>query len=219
VHCIQNHDQVGNRAMGNRLGQDVSPAAFRAMSTLLLLSPFTPLIFMGQEWNASTPFQYFTDHHEELGRLVTVGRRKEFERFARFAAEDVPDPQAKETFDRSRLDWEEKQHPDRAGIVALYRELLRMRREDPRLRNPARGDWDARALGDAVRLERRDSSGPALYVVANIRGEARIDLEPGARVMLWSEEPRFGGISEVPPLRAGRLELAGPSAVVYSAGC
>ena len=84
------------------------------MSALLLLSPYTPLLFMGQEWNASTPFLYFTDHHEELGRLVTEGRRKEFASFARFAGDAVPDPQALETFARSRLDWSEAERPPHA---------------------------------------------------------------------------------------------------------
>jgi maltooligosyltrehalose trehalohydrolase len=82
VHCIQNHDQVGNRAMGDRLTESVQPDLYRALSALLLLSPYTPLLWMGQEWAATTPFLYFTDHPEELGRLVTEGRRNEFRHFS-----------------------------------------------------------------------------------------------------------------------------------------
>src|SRR5690606_31763313 len=96
VHCIQNHDQVGNRAMGERLNHDVEPNVYRALSALLLLTPSTPLLWMGQEWAASTPFLYFTDHPTELGRLVTEGRRKEFEGFSAFRdparRTAIPDP-------------------------------------------------------------------------------------------------------------------------------
>ncbi|MGA9524513.1 MAG: malto-oligosyltrehalose trehalohydrolase [Myxococcaceae bacterium] len=214
VLCIENHDQVGNRATGNRLEHDVSPAAFRAMSTLLLLSPYTPLLFMGQEWNASTPFQYFTDHPEALGRAVTEGRRKEFDAFARFAAEEVPDPQAPETFERSKLDWAQRERPPHAGVYALYRELLRLRREDPRLLEHTRGSWDAEPVGEAVRLVRRgpDSS---LCVFVNVRGKLAYELERDAQMLLWSEEPRFGGALTSAPIHQGKLVLEGPQAAVY----
>lgn len=214
VHCIQNHDQIGNRAVGDRLSESVSPAAFRAMSTLLLLSPYTPLLFMGQEWNAKTPFQYFTHHHPELGRLVTEGRRKEFEHFANFKAEQVPDPQALETFERSRLDWVERERSGNAQVLALYRELLRLRAEDPLLRQRERGSFEAQALGDnAVALERRAGSNKLLIVVA-IRGTVRAPMPPGAKLLLWSEHPRFGGGSEQSPLGGGALVLEGPGAAV-----
>src|SRR5262249_26784144 len=85
VFCIENHDQVGNRALGERLNALVSPAAYRVASALLLLVPETPLLFMGQEFAASTPFLFFTDHESELGRRVTEGRRAEFAAFAAFA--------------------------------------------------------------------------------------------------------------------------------------
>src|SRR6185437_6819287 len=87
LFCIQNHDQIGNRAFGDRLSSEISRAAFYAASALLLLAPEIPLIFMGQEWAASEPFLFFTNHHDELGRLVTEGRRKEFEHFSIFGDE------------------------------------------------------------------------------------------------------------------------------------
>ncbi len=215
VHCIQNHDQVGNRAHGERLGADVSPAAFRAMSTLFLLAPYTPLLFMGQEWNASTPFIYFTDHNAELGRLVTEGRRKEFAGFKRFAGSEVPDPQAVETFTRSKLDWSEAERPEHAGVRALYRELLRLRATDASLRERRRGHFDARPLGkDALVLERRGPSGGALHVLLNVRGSLEHRLPAGAELVLWSEAPRFGGASQEEPLRSGVLRLEGPMAAV-----
>jgi maltooligosyltrehalose trehalohydrolase len=216
VHCIQNHDQVGNRAHGERLGHDVSQAAFRAMSTLLLLSPYTPLLFMGQEWNARTPFLYFTDHHEELGRLVTEGRRREFAGFARFAGDTVPDPQAVETFERSRLDWSEAERPPHVQVRALYRELLRLRASEPALRERGRGSFDVRALGaDALVLERQ-GAGQALLVFINLRGrmEHRLPASSRAELVLWSEAPRFSGAEEAAPLREGLVRLEGPSAAV-----
>jgi len=85
IFCLQNHDQIGNRPFGRRLHHQIDPALFRALSAVLLVAPETPLLFMGQEWAASSPFLYFTDHHQELGRLVTEGRRREFSRFDAFA--------------------------------------------------------------------------------------------------------------------------------------
>ncbi|MBZ4412032.1 malto-oligosyltrehalose trehalohydrolase [Myxococcus sp. MISCRS1] len=214
VYCIQNHDQVGNRPLGERLGHDVSPAAFRAMSTLLLASPYTPLLFMGQEWNASTPFLYFTDHHAELGRLVTEGRRREFAGFSRFAGEEVPDPQAQDTFTRSRLDWSEAQRPEHAGVLALYRELLALRASDPTLTDARRGTYDARAVGpDALVLERR-GGGQVLQVLVALRGEVEHAVPADAQVVLWSDAPRFGGDVSASPLTGGTLRLRGPGAVV-----
>src|SRR5690606_35197220 len=114
VFCIQNHDQVGNRALGERLHHQVELAAFRAATVILLRAPATPLLFMGQEWAASTPFLYFTDHPEPLGSMVTEGRRKEFQHFSAFsdpeALERIPDPQAEGTFRRCILDRSECAH-------------------------------------------------------------------------------------------------------------
>lgn len=216
VHCIQNHDQVGNRAHGERLGQDVPPAAFRAMSTLLLMSPYTPLLFMGQEWNASTPFLFFTDHHEELGRLVTEGRRKEFAGFARFSGDTVPDPQARETFEQSRLDWSEAERPPHSRIRALYRELLRLRATEPALKEHGRGTYDARPLGAHALVLERKGAGQRLLVFINVKGqlEHRLPEATRAQVLLWSEAPGFGGSVEAPPLREGLVRLDGPSALV-----
>ncbi|MDA8218876.1 MAG: malto-oligosyltrehalose trehalohydrolase, partial [Dehalococcoidales bacterium] len=108
LYCLQNHDQVGNRAFGERLNHMLGRNLYATASALLLLVPETPLIFMGQEFAASTPFLYFTDHNPELGKLVTIGRREEFKRFSAFSdperREQIPDPQAEATFLRSKLD-------------------------------------------------------------------------------------------------------------------
>src|SRR5271157_2835029 len=106
IHCISNHDQIGNRAFGDRLNKVVTPAPYRAASAFLLTGPYTPMLFMGQEWAASSPFLYFTDHHDELGKGVTEGRRKEFADFSDFKntakRSKIPNPQAVSTFKRSK---------------------------------------------------------------------------------------------------------------------
>ncbi|WP_428263688.1 malto-oligosyltrehalose trehalohydrolase [Haliangium sp.] len=128
VFCIQNHDQVGNRAQGDRLSDGIDLARYRALTALLLFCPQTPLLFMGQEWAATTPFQYFTDHEPELGEKVRAGRQREFAAFPDFAG-DPPDPQAAATFERSRLDWAERNRMPHLGIRLLYRDLLNRRRD------------------------------------------------------------------------------------------
>ncbi|WP_434046843.1 MULTISPECIES: malto-oligosyltrehalose trehalohydrolase [Sorangium] len=215
VHCIQNHDQIGNRALGDRLGAAVSPAAFRTMSALLLITPYTPLLFMGQEWNARTPFQYFTDHDAELGRLVTEGRRREFQYFTSFSGAEVPDPQDPRTFQRSKLDWSERQRPEHAGVLAWYRELLGLRAAHPALRRRGRGDFSAEAISpDAVRIERRGGEATVIALVA-LRGALDVDLgRPEARALAFSEEPRFGGAAQRVPLERGRAAFEGPAVLI-----
>lgn len=130
VVFAQNHDQIGNRALGERLSHLVDVERTKAAAALVLLSPFVPMLFQGEEWAASTPFQYFTDHHAELGRLVTEGRRREFASFA-WSADEVPDPQAKETFERSKLRWEELGEDSHREILEWHRDLIALRREIP----------------------------------------------------------------------------------------
>ncbi len=236
VHCIQNHDQVGNRAMGDRLCHGVPLPAYRAASALLLLTPGTPLLWMGQEWAATSPFLYFTDHPEELGRKVTEGRREEFRHFSAFVdparRARIPDPQDPETFRRSRLDWEERERPPHAGVLALYRELLALRRGEPALRARGRDTVAAVAVGEtAVALRRSDGRGSALLLVAGLGpGRLRVDTATreetrppeGARwdLVLSTEEGRFGGerVGELATVSAGGvLELEGPGAVLLRA--
>jgi len=128
VVCAQNHDQIGNRAQGERLSMMLGVAQLKAIAALTLLSPFVPLLFQGEEWGASTPFLYFTDHEDaELGRLVAEGRSKEFSDFHWAGA--VPNPQEPGTFTRSKLDWSELPRPPHAEIFEWYRQLIALRRE------------------------------------------------------------------------------------------
>ena len=178
VYSLQNHDQVGNRARGERLNALVSLDEYLAASVLFLCLPMTPLLFMGQEWAASTPFAYFTDHHPELGRLVSAGRLREFAAFAAFQHEDarnlVLDPQADATFTASQLVWDERTQEPHARTLELYRALLALRRSDPVLRNAARQDLVAKSHGDVlvVRIQR----GPAARLVLVNFGSTPIEL-------------------------------------------
>jgi maltooligosyltrehalose trehalohydrolase len=233
VHCIQNHDQVGNRPFGDRLTETVEPPVFRTLSAVLLLSPYTPLLWMGQEWAATSPFQYFTDHPEELGRLVTVGRREEFRHFSAFSDPErrhqIPDPQAPETFQRSKLRWEEREEPPHAGVLRLYRELLGLRRSESALRIPDRERFSVAELGEAsLALRRSAESGSEFLLVVNFRGEIRVELgeddvtaspaEARWCFELASEEPRFGGGGGWGRLEPdGVLHLMGPGAVLLRA--
>ncbi len=136
VVCTQNHDQVGNRALGERLSALVSQDRLLVAAALLLTSPFVPLLFQGEEWAASTPFQYFTDHADpELADAVREGRRSEFAAFG-WDPDAVPDPQDPATFERSRLDWSEPEQDGHARVLSWYRTLLALRRTRPELTDP-----------------------------------------------------------------------------------
>jgi maltooligosyltrehalose trehalohydrolase len=126
----QNHDQVGNRAQGERLTHLVSPGRAKIAAAVTLLSPFVPLLFQGEEWGASAPFQYFTDHDDALGAAVTEGRRAEVAAFGG-RADQVPDPQSPATFLRSKLDWTELGREPHREMADWYRQLLRLRRSLP----------------------------------------------------------------------------------------
>jgi maltooligosyltrehalose trehalohydrolase len=136
---------------------------------------------MGQEWAASTPFLYFTDHHEALGRAVREGRRREFKSFAAFAdpaaRERIPDPQAEETFTRSRLDWSEAEREPHASVLRLHRAALALRQGDPLLRASGRDGFTARARGeDALILSRRDRQEGGIVVLVQLRGAGTVAL-------------------------------------------
>ena len=163
VIFIQNHDQVGNRAFGSRLNQEVSGADYRAASALLLLCPETPLLFMGQEWGSNTPFLFFTDHTRELGRLVTEGRRQEFKHFSAFTdpkqRAQIPDPQDVSAFKKSGLVWDELNGAPHQGILRLYKTLLKLRQSEPALLNQGRQGVRVQVLDDStLLLERRGLS-------------------------------------------------------------
>ena len=128
VVSAQNHDQIGNRAQGERLSMMLGVPELKAVAALTLLSPYVPLLFQGEEWGARTPFLYFTDHENaELGRLVAEGRSKEFSSF-RWPG-SVPNPQEMQTFERSKLNWSELSEAPHAELFEWYRRLIRLRSE------------------------------------------------------------------------------------------
>ena len=136
VAYLQNHDQIGNRAVGDRLSAILTPGLLKVGATLLLTAPFTPMLFMGEEWAASSPWQFFTSHPEpELAAAVRTGRRREFAAHG-WAEAEVPDPQDPATFERSKLDWAELAKPPHAEILDLYKRLIALRRSRSDLSDP-----------------------------------------------------------------------------------
>ncbi|WP_406831483.1 malto-oligosyltrehalose trehalohydrolase [Pedococcus sp. KACC 23699] len=185
VAYLQTHDQVGNRAVGERISALVDPSQQGIGAALYLTSAFTPMIFMGEEWAATTPFQFFTDFEEpELAKAVTEGRRREFESHG-WAAHDVPDPQAEATYRRSQLRWDEVGEGDHRRMLAWYRDLIALRRREPSLDDGrldlVEADFDEQARWLVVRR------GP-LRIVANfadVAGAVPLDAAPVEVVLAW----------------------------------
>ena len=174
VFFLQNHDQIGNRAFGDRIHHKIDLALWRAASALLLMLPESPLLFMGQEWAASTPFLYFTDHNPELGHLVTEGRRKEFSKFAAFAdpasRDLIPDPQSQKSFEASRLCWEERTREPHASVARLYQRLLAIRKT----LTPSEKPVEITELGDSsLFLRRAAADGTELLTFVRLHGGGR----------------------------------------------
>jgi malto-oligosyltrehalose trehalohydrolase len=178
VNFLQNHDQIGNRAFGERLHQLASAEAMHALLEILLLAPSIPLMFMGDEWQADTPFLFFCDFNPELGKLVTEGRRKEFAKFPEFSKpenrERIPDPSARDTFERSRLNWTEVNQSHHAAWLAFYKQLLAIRQREivPRLdkliRKADGGSHCKLYDGTGLHVEWPLDDGTSLILVANL---------------------------------------------------
>jgi len=204
LYCISNHDQSGNHAFGERLSHFCSSEAYRAASALLLLAPYTPQLFMGQEWGTSAPFIYFTDHKEDLGRAVREGRRKEFARHSDFTDREkvssIPDPQSPAAFEKSKLPWSEIEQQPHAGILTLHRECLGARMSSPAFRPEGRENWKVADIG-MIALRLRD--GTDWLALADLTGGHHCSLREeefcrppaGKRwgLVLSSNEKQFGG--------------------------
>lgn len=205
----QTHDQIGNRAPGDRLAASRSPGALACAAALTLLGPFTPMLFMGEEWGARTPWQYFTDHPDPaLAQAVRDGRRREFAAHG-WRAEDVPDPQSPATPARSRLDWSEPRRAPYAALLAWHRELIALRHAHPELAEARLGD--ARVAYDETARRLTLRTGP-LCVAVNLDpgATARLPL-PEARTLLaaWHPDTRLaGGTLTLPPESAAVLRRA-----------
>ncbi len=208
VIFAQNHDQIGNRARGERLSMLLPPQELKAIAALTLLSPFVPLLFQGEEWGASTPFLYFTDHQDlELGRLGAEGRSREFNAFAWTG--EVPDPQARDTFEQSKLDWAEAGRPEHAELLLWYRRLIDLRRTrtrpsrtaKPRIKFDAAAKWFRFTLGDTL----------AMF---NFAAHAQpVPLPAGDWDMILSSEAADTGTMSEMPARGTRVFRVRPSEV------
>lgn len=202
VYCIQNHDQIGNRPVGDRLNHAIDPQRYRALSALLLLLPQTPLLFQGQEWAASTPFQYFTDHNPELGKLVTEGRRQEFAYFLTETGIEVPDPQAEATFANSKLKWAEIEQPPHAETLALYRDLISLRRTQSALRRTEREALHIDQIDERAFTIQRDGEQPGdtVLIVVNLGDQLEYALHTfgPASLLLDTNDTRYNGAPSTP---------------------
>jgi maltooligosyltrehalose trehalohydrolase len=231
VVFTQNHDQVGNTLHGARLSELTSPGRERALTAALLLGPQTPLLFMGQEFRASTPFAYFADYEGKIARDLWAGRRKEsavFEQFAAYEAQEaIQDPSAQTTMLRSKLDWSERE--THAGTYTLYHDLLALRRDDGTL--SARGAQvriDGAILAEHAWLLRWfDNSGEDRLLVVNLGSELsrRSWAEPllappegRAWKLRWSSDsPSYGGLGIIMPSTGEGWLISAESACLLAA--
>lgn len=210
AHCIQNHDQVGSRALGDRM-----------------VAPYTPLLFMEQEWNALTPFRYSTDPTPSRGTLVTEGRRAELAGFSAYrdpaARARIPDPPAEETFLVSELDWSGPRTDGGGRVLELHRALLRLRATESAMRDRSRRDFDVGVATDgaSILLCRAPGASIVAVVVALRRGiSLRLGdrlflrgLRAGREVLLTTDDVPFGGLGAV-PAPEGEVVLREAGAVV-----
>jgi malto-oligosyltrehalose trehalohydrolase len=207
VSFLQNHDQVGNRAFGERIGALAPPEALRAAVSVLLLSPMPPLLFMGEEWNAPHPFPFFCDFGPELADAVREGRRREFAQFPEFAdpaaRERIPDPLDPATFASAQLDWTKLGAPAHAEWLAYYRLLLALRHREivPRLAGLTSGQarWQLHS-GHAVDVTWRLSGGAALQAILSLAPKevSGFAISPRGR-LLFATDPEAAAAR---PLRA-----------------
>jgi malto-oligosyltrehalose trehalohydrolase len=220
VNFLQNHDQVGNRAFGERLTALTDPAALAAALAVLLLAPSPPLLFMGEELGSQRPFPFFCDFGADLADAVTEGRRRDLAAFERFAAPEVrrriPDPNEPATFESAGLDWRRLETPEGRECMALYRRLLDLRRREiaPRLAGAPGGSGRFRLLGDSgLRVRWRLGDESDLVLVANL-GDTPVPRPPeppGAR-LLYACPAQNAGARELSPWTVHWLLVPGETA-------
>jgi maltooligosyltrehalose trehalohydrolase len=203
---IQNHDQVGNRAVGDRVEAIVGMDRAKIAAAIVMMAPFIPMVFQGEEFAASTPFQYFADHEDpEMAKAVKEGRRGEFAAFG-WRPEDIPDPEKKETFERSKLRWDEIHEGRHEEMLEWYRRLIRLRRGTASLND---GDMSRvkvkfNAAARWLTMERG-----AVEVFCNLgRAVAEFDRKPGYAVAMVSREDVV--------VTPGKIMLPPDSAIILS---
>ena len=229
VTYLQNHDQVANTARGERHDKLTAPALYRAMSALLMLGPSTPMLFQGQEFGATTPFLYFCDHAGSLSDMVHRGRGKFLAQFRSLALAEMQsvfaNPASPATFERSKLDLDERER--NARIYNLYKDLIRLRREDPVLSTPKPRGIDGAVLSAAAFVLRCfDSKNNDRLLIVNLGADLHLDPAPEPLLapprdrhwdVVWSsEDPKYGGIGTFPPDSDENWRIAGHSALVLA---
>lgn len=217
----QNHDQTGNRMLGERTSVLASFGMRKLMAAAVLLSPFLPLLFMGEEWSAQTPFLYFVSHSDEqLINAVREGRKKEFEAFHQ--ERDTPDPQAEDTFYRSKLNWSEPYSGANQTMLRYYKELIRLRKSHPALNSCDRQNTAVEfSRSDCTLVLRRNCATSEVLCLMNFSDKRRLitvkDIGPVPRLLLDSSAPDWGGVEGVAATRtvAGGFVIASESITVY----
>ena len=205
IAFIQNHDQIGNRAFGERINAITDPAALRALIATYLLLPQRPMLFMGEEWAATQPFPYFCDFHGELAEQVREGRRSEFANFPEFKdpkqRDRIPDPLAEETFLSAKLDWAEVERPEHKEMLERYRNLISTRHEKivPLLDeiDGHAGQFEVRGP-NAVAVSWKINGGRELRFYANLCDRDQSEFPPTEGSILWHEGPEPQGNSYQP---------------------
>jgi maltooligosyltrehalose trehalohydrolase len=201
---IQNHDQVGNRAVGDRLREIAGFDRAKIAAAMVLTSPFIPMLFQGEEWAASSPFQYFADHDDkDMARLVSEGRTREFAAFG-WAPDSIPDPEKLETFQRSKLHWVEIDKGEHAEMLTWCRALIRLRRSDSSLKNgeprQTRAHYDQQEMW--ISIERGN-----IVVNCNLSSNERpFPIPEGGQVVLSSKS--------IAPVKNGNVMLAPDSVAI-----
>ena len=225
VVAIQNHDQIGNRATGDRLTSTLSREQYRLATALLLLSPYVPLLFMGQEYGETNPFQYFVSHGDPtLVEAVREGRRKEFESFG--WGDDVPDPQAEQTFRACVLDRAKADHPEHAAVFSLHRDLLAVRAQEPLLR-PDESQLTVEYSNGVITVLRTPRDGQTmqrtLLTIFNCTADTREVALPGAAEESWllrlsTDARAYGGEDRLPQVIGAEETAAMSGALGTAAG-
>jgi maltooligosyltrehalose trehalohydrolase len=229
VVYLQDHDQVGNRATGDRISATLSDGLLKVGAALVLTSPYTPMLWMGEEWGARTPWQFFSDHEGDLGEAVRQGRRAEFGSHG-WDTEDVPDPQSEQTLRDSTLDWSEPEQERHAALLAWHRDLIALRRSRLELSDGRRDRVEVRFDEDARWLLVRRGG---VLVAANLGQQPAVVPLPGAGRVLLASEPAVavdGPSAQLPaesvvvlelqaePLGPPHLEAPGPTAPEVAGG-
>ncbi len=231
VFFTQNHDQIANQLYGDRLHQKTSPGVSRALTTLLLLAPETPMLFMGQEFAASAPFLFFADFPPgELAGQIHQGRKEFLAQFPSYASPDaqaaIGDPCDPAVFQRSKLDWSERER--HSACYRLHQDLLRLRREDPVVARQARDRVDGAVIGPAAFVLRyAGPEGDDRLLLVNLGADCNYRPAPEpllappqgrAWSLVWSSDaPEYGGPGVIEPLTETGWVIPGGSAAFYAA--